>query len=337
MMALMKAGAIAVAVMMNQCSSLTVSSGMWGPPDLKIVENALKVILSNPHLTPQQLLLAKNVSTAVREDIKAVTHDNLKKDMRKQKVAHAIKLLTSLEHELAKTEAKTKTNLTALASQKATLEKELKEKKAELAKDQAEIKLATLEKDLAEKKLQLETLVAQKMKAQSAHKSDEEEMSQQSAMVSNLVNMAKNLKAAKASSGNDTKVAVSKHNATSGALQTLLLDLEARAHNVSEAISKIDAAEKANEVALSSAAAKKVPVSGKDDALAKGQTLFKTLEKEEHRKYEKAKALKKAELAQLKEAIKEIKSGDVANLKKTVAKMQSDLKQLSSKSGKFLY
>jgi len=149
--------------------------------------------------------------------------------------------------------------------------------------------------------------------------------------------MAKNLKAAKASSGNDTKVAVSKHNATSGALQTLLLDLEARAHNVSEAISKIDAAEKANEVALSSAAAKKVPVSGKDDALAKGQTLFKTLEKEEHRKYEKAKALKKAELAQLKEAIKEIKSGDVANLKKTVAKMQSDLKQLSSKSGKFLY
>merc|ERR1719272_1222129 len=113
--------------------------------------------------------------------------------------------------------------------------KELTAKKAELAKDEDQMKLLTLEKELAEKRMQLEGLEEAKRK-QDAGKAGEEAAAKQREMVAKLVAMAKGMKAAKAGAKAAPQPA--------GKLTGILSELEAHAKSLTADISKMDTANK---------------------------------------------------------------------------------------------
>merc|ERR1719207_413351 len=69
------------------------------------------------------------------------------------------------------------------------LKSELAEKKKELEKDEAMIKLYTLQKELAEKKLQLQKLIEKKNQDKAGKSALAEDAKSETALVSKLMNM----------------------------------------------------------------------------------------------------------------------------------------------------
>merc|ERR1719265_1777732 len=122
-------------------------------------------------------------------------------------------------------------------------------------------------------------------------KADEEEAKQETAMVGQLMTMAKGLATAKKAD-----------DALPAPLKSILANLQSRTKKVSAALAKLDADEKAGEADLEGTLSKKVPTQDKGDAMSKGQSMLKMLKMEEHRKFAKARAMKKNELRELQEA-----------------------------------
>merc|ERR1719238_559978 len=79
----------------------------------------------------------------------------------------------------------------------AALKAQLASKKAELEKDEKEIKLFTLQKALMEKKLELQNLLEQKMKEKNGKMQDTVEITELKAVVAKVTGLSKNLAAAK--------------------------------------------------------------------------------------------------------------------------------------------
>merc|ERR1712032_1738961 len=87
-------------------------------------------------------------------------------------------------------------------------------------------------------------------------------------------------------------------------MQAILAILQSRAHNVSLTLDQMEASEKTHEAELEAAAKQQMPTTSKNDPLAKGQVMLKRLKREERRKYEKERALRKNELTKLSESIR---------------------------------
>jgi hypothetical protein len=298
------------------------AGAVYEPPKaLDAVEKALDQITHLPHLTKDQLAEAKKVSADVENtiaELESPAGQKLSKESRNAKVTASVKELENLQMTWSKSAD------VALAERKVALEKDLKEKEGELEKDQKMMKVLTLEKKLAEKKLKLQNMIDEK-NAQQAKRQAEKEAAEQQAMVSTVMTLAKNVKAAK----DKTVVA--------DTLKPVMSYLEKRKKTVSDSLDKIDTEEKKREAEINALTSTKMPVKNGTDPLAKSQGMLSMLAKQEHRAYLKARAPLQSELKELTQAVDGIKKGDVAALSKVMEHMQSEMKNLQAKSQKFLY
>jgi hypothetical protein len=298
--------------------ALILDAGVWGPADsvhaLDSVIAAVEKVAHNPHLSPEKLAKAKLVAMDIKQDIEAVEHGNLTKQEAHNRVGSALKELTAFEADMAKMPA----------DRIAELKKKLAEKEAELKKDKNMMKLLKLKKELIEKKLMLQKLIASKAAAEGGRKSDEEEVAKSSAMVKAVLNMTQGLGTA----------AQAQKDAT---FKKVLATVQAREHEVSDALARADAQEKKSEAALDAALKQQLPSLGKGDAVTKGQTMLKQLKSQERRKFAKAKALKQIELKELKEVDAQAAKKDTAGLQKALTKLQQEGRSMQAQSGKFLY
>merc|ERR1740138_1712711 len=153
----------------------------------------------------------------------------------------------------------------------AELKKKLAEKEAELKKDKNMMKLLKLKKELIEKKLMLQKLLASKAAAEGSRKSDEDEVAKTSAMVKVVLNMTQGL-------GHGTQA---QKDAT---FKKVLATVQAREHEVSDALARADAEEKKGEASLDAVIKKQLPSTGKGDAVTKGQSMLKQIKSQERRK-----------------------------------------------------
>jgi len=291
---------------------------VWSPKDLSQVDKALDHILKL-HLAPEARKLAEKVAADVHKDIAAIaTGSNLTSEAKHAKVGEALKEMQGLAAEISKPFApEPGKNITSLQQRMASLKAALTSKKAELAKDEKEIKLFTLQKALAEKKLELEDLLEQKMKQKNGKMEDTQEAKETKAVVAKLTDLAKNLAAAKIA-------------AKDGAMT----DLEKLSGEEKAMIAKMDAADKKDQAELDTLAKSTTKA---DPELKRSQGILKMLRKKTHRKYLQVKAVKKAELAELEAAITQIKKGDAKALQATVQKMKAELEAVVAKPGGFLH
>jgi hypothetical protein len=298
---------------------------IYNPPQaakaLDDVEKALAQITHLPHLTKAQLSDSKKVSADVEKtiaELESPAGQKLSKEARNAKVTASVKELENLQTTWSKSAD------VAIADRKAALEKELKDKEAELEKDTKMMKVLTLEKKLAEKKLKLQNMIDAK-NAEQAKRQAAKEAAEQQAMVSTVMDLAKNMKTAK------DKTAVADK------LKPVMSYLESRKKTVSDSLAKIDSEEKKREAEINALTSAKMPVKDGKDPLAKSQGMLNMLAKQEHRAYLKARAPLQSELKELSEAVDGVKKGDVAALSKVMGHMQNEMKSLQAKSQKFLY
>jgi hypothetical protein len=308
---------------------------LYNPPNagnaLDAIETALSQIVSNTHLPAAQLKDAKAVATSVEatvEELESPKGKLLGKDARAAKVMGAIKLLQTLQEKWQKA------TTDSVSEHKADLMKQLKEKQGELAKEEKMLKVINLEKKLAEKKLALENLIEAK-NTQAQKEAAAKDIAARQDMVASVLTMAKSLQAAQGKNTSTVHVVAKVVDGKAAMLKTVLTHLEGRMTNLKAAIAKIDDAEKRGEAKVKDMV--KAPVTGKDDALGKGESMLKMLLKKEHRQFEKARAPLKSELKELSEAVASIKKGDTKGLTKVMTHMQSEMKKIQAKGGKFLY
>jgi len=304
---------------------VSVTAKVYSPPQatkaLDDVEKALAQITHLPHLTKAQLSDAKKVSADVEKtiaELESPAGQKLSKEARNAKVTASVKELENLQTTWSKSAD------VAIADRKAALEKELKDKEAELEKDTKMMKVLTLEKKLAEKKLKLQNMIDAKNTEQ-AKRQAAKQAAEQQAMVSTVMDLAKNMKTAK-----DKTVVADK-------LKPVMSYLEGRKKTVSDSLAKIDAEEKKSEAEINALTSTKMPVKDGKDPLAKSQGMLNMLAKQHHRGYLKARAPLQSELKELSEAVDGIKKGDVAAISKVMGHMQNEMKSLQAKSQKFLY
>jgi len=310
------------------------SETVYNPPEAgsarDAVENALKKIVSNPHLPAAQLASAKKVVTDVEntvEFLESAKGKALTDKARGEKVMSAIKELEDLQTSWA----------SSATDKRAELMKQLQAKEAELAKDKKMMKVLNLEKALAEKKLALQKLIDMKNeKATAASKAqDAKELAAREEMVANVLKMAKDLQSSKGSNASMTH-AVAHVADNTKLLATVSTYLDGRMKTLSENLAKVDAAQKQQEdtikTTLASADAK-----GDDKALKKNEAILKMLMKKQERNFKKVRAPIQAEYNEVADAVKSIKKGDVTGLSKVMAHMQGEMKSMQAKSKKFLY
>lgn len=306
----------------SQVAGLKVArsqDGVWSPPDLNAVTHILDGILLNK-MTPENRKFAEHVAEDVKANIASLVNGkNLSMQAKREKINSAISEMEGLRQKLEPKPL----NMTLLKLRMEADKKELSEKKAELERDEKAIKVMKLKKLLMEKKLQLEKLMEEKMQAKNSKTAMATDAKAQNELLAKLEQVATEM--TKVKGGNAT-----------GATASMLTLLKARSKMLSDTIGKMDADEKQRNSKLQALADKKLPAK-KDDPLAKGQAMLKNLNKEEHRKFEKARALKKTQLAELDSAIRSLAKGDVAGLKKSLQKMQAEVKALDAKTGSFLY
>jgi len=319
------------------CVACTATT-LYNPPHagnaLDAIETALSQIVNNTHLPAAELKDAKAVATSVEktvEELESPKGKLLSKEAKAAKVTSAIKLLQGLQENWQKAATQT------VSQKKANLMKQLHDKEAQLAKEEKMLKVINLEKKLAEKKLALEKLVDMKNAQQqaAAQQESQKELAAREEMVANVLNMAKDLQAAQGKNASMVHAAAKVVDGKAAMTKTVLAYLDGRTENLTASLAKIDAAEKKHVTEAN--VALRAPVTGKDDALGKGQALLKMLLKKEHRKFEKARAPLKSELKELSEAQSSLKKGDAAGLTKVMEHMQSEMKNLQSGSKKFLY
>lgn len=307
----------------------SLKDGAWKPDDLKVVDLAIRGLLKL-NLSPEKHKKVQETADKVRKDLEPVTSNKtLSNAERRAKVGAAIKEIGGLSQIL--TPADQPKNVEAMKAKLLAMKQELAKKTAKLSEEQKELKLDVLKKELVEKKLQLHKLLNKKRDAAKSVAS-EDDMKEQSAVVAKLVDMAKAMSEAKKDGKAEAKPA-----GKPAALAAIESTLQKRTVALKEDIAKIDAQEKKTVGDMDAVASKNIPHLNKDDALAKGQVLLDSLKKEEHRKFEKARALKRSELAELQEAIASIDKGDVKALTKILSKMKHETKSLDARSGRFLH
>jgi len=320
------------------CAGVTV----YDPPEagaaLDAVENALKAIVSNPHLPAAQLAAAKKCVADVEstvEFLESAKGKALSKKEKGAKVMAAIKELQDLQTSWQSV------SMHMVADKKTELMKQLKAKEAEMAKDMKMMKVLNLEKALAEKKLALQKLIDMK-NAKAVKQEDAKEIAAREEMVANVLKMAKDLQSSKGANSSMTHAVKNVADGKPKLLATVNTYLQGRMATLTANMAKLDAAQKKNEDMIRAAMAGKSAVMQKgnkdDDAeLKKSTAMLNMLIKKEQRNYKKVRAPLQSEYTELADAVKSIKKGDVSGLSKVMAHMQGEMKSLQAKSKKFLY
>jgi len=303
---------------------------LQGQFELSAVQQALGKVISHSHMTTEMAKSAKEVADTVNkvaEELEAGKH--LSQAEKAKKVQGAIKQLQNLQGLFERASA-VAGNAT-VSQQLQTLESKLTLKKKELARAEDMLKLDKLKKELLEKKEQLSELEHKKDESTARKEVEARDAKQQEEMVAKLVGMAKQMKAAKQGAKKDSaKVQLP------APIQAILVDLQARANNVSASLAKLDAEEKARETKADQTA--KAAANSKDPTKAKKlQSMLKFLGKEEKHTYSKLRAAKARNLEELQEAIDSVKTGDLEAVQKVMQKMQHDVKSLEVKTHNFLY
>lgn len=282
------------------------------------VERALSKVTALPHLSSSQQKSAKSVVDFVLHAVHDIENaKNMTKETKAKEVKEAITRLQGLQ----KTWQAAANNMTASERKIGELQAKIAEKRHELAKEEGMLKLAKLKKELMEKKLLLRKLVSQ----QSSGKEEKTDVKLKDAEVKQI---------------NKVATAVAKGNSTKAAkLAPVMQMLHIHEHELEESIKKIDEAEKKSDAEFAKLAASTANATN-DAGIAKAQRMLKTVKKQNQRKLEKAKASKKAELADVMGAIKSLEAGDVKGIEKVIMKMTSQMEALtshSSASGSFIY
>lgn len=308
---------------LGQISAL--KDGSWKPDDLVVVDQAIRGLLKLS-LSPEKHQKIQETADKVRKDLEPVTSNKtLTNQARRDLVTAALKEIGGLSVVLTPRAPVDGNNATAMKAKLIAMKKELASKTAMLSEEEQELKLDVLKKELVEKKMQLHKLLNKKRHAK-MEVASQDDMEAQSKMVAKLVEMANAVKSDKA--GKADKPA---------ALQAIEVDLTKRTVALKADIAKIDSQEQKTVKDMDAVASANIPHLNKDDALAKGQVLLDSLKKEEHRKFDKARALKKAELAELQKAIVSIDKGDVKALTEILSKMKHETKDMDARSGRFLH
>jgi len=302
---------------------------MWGPPDqvkaFGVLEAALTKITAMP-MSGAESKKAHHVADDVRKAISAVeSKSNLTKAQRNEKIGSAMAELADLGSDLKKMTEKTLSEQSK-SEKLQKLESELSEKKKELLKDESMIKLYTLQKELAEKKLQLEKLIEKKNNAKSGKAAMEQDAKEEGVMVSKLMKLTGSL-----ANVTDKKADLP------APLKAALAEVKARVKRESDELTKIETSNKQAMASLDSELKKSLPTTGKDDVLAKGQSMIKRLKKQEHREFMKVKVQKQAQLTELKAIETSIEQHDSKKLTTQLQKMQHEAKAAAAKSGDFLH
>lgn len=283
------------------------------------VAQALSKVTALPHLSSSQQKSAKSVVDFVLHAVHDIENSkNMTKETKAKKVKEAITRLQGLE----KTWEAAANNMTASERKIGELQAKIAEKRHELAKEEGKLKLAKLKKELMEKKLLLRKLVSQQASGSQEEKTDVK------------------LKDAEVKQINKVATAVAKGNSSKAAkLAPVMQMLHIHEHELEESIKKIDEAEKKSDAEFAKLTASAANATN-DAGVAKAQRMLKTVKKQNQRKLEKAKASKKAELADVMGAIKSLEAGDVKGIEKVIMKMTSQMEALtshSSTSGSFIY
>eukprot|EP00747_Dinoflagellata_sp_TGD_P130985 gnl/TRDRNA2_/TRDRNA2_174901_c0_seq1.p1 gnl/TRDRNA2_/TRDRNA2_174901_c0~~gnl/TRDRNA2_/TRDRNA2_174901_c0_seq1.p1 ORF type:complete len:361 (-),score=139.45 gnl/TRDRNA2_/TRDRNA2_174901_c0_seq1:351-1367(-) len=305
---------------------------------IDVLEQALHGIMDNPRLSAAQLKVAKKVAVDVEStcaELESAKGKSLTDKERNQKVTASIKELQSLQTLFLDNVAKAAAAEKKAEEKEESLKEEVAEKKALLEKDQKMMQVVSMEKELAEKKLQLHNMIDAK-EQQEAKQRDSKAQAEQQEMVSKLVNMAKAFSAAKAGNGKAAKSSTASaagsafHN--QAVVKPILEKLKSRISNLTASVQKIEADEKSDDAKLDAALKKQGA-----NASAQEKSMLRRMKKEEHRGYEKTKAVQKTELAELTAAVHSIEKGDVVALKAAMLKMQTEMKAMQAKTQDFLH
>jgi len=326
----------ALLVAVSSGSRISQDFQMWKPSDsvkgFGVLEAAL-VKITSLHMSPELSKKAHGVADDVRNAITAMESNatNLTKAQRNEKIGAAVQELMGLQGDLKAVAQKKEAQLANSTEEQkherlTKLESELAEKKKELLKDESMIKLYTLQKELAEKKLQLEKLIEKKNQSKSGKAATAEDAKEESALVGKLMKLTGSL-----ANVTDKKAELP------APLKAALAEVKARSKKESDELTKMETGNKKMMAELDSQLKKSLPTAGKDDALAKGQSMIKRLKKEEHRVFMKAKVQKQAQLSELKAIESSIEQHDAKKLTAGLLKMQHEAKEAAAQSGDFLH
>merc|ERR1719487_1365239 len=119
------------------------------------------------------------------------------------------------------------------------------------------------------------------------------------------MDMAKVFAATKAGKGKAAKSPTAASLDKQAVVKPILAYLKGRISNLTASVHQIEADEKSDDAKLDAAVKKH----GANES-AKEKTMLRRMKKQEHREYEKAKALQKTELAELSAAVHSIEKGD---------------------------
>jgi hypothetical protein len=312
---------------------LALASGaeeqMWGPSDsvkaFGAVEAALKKITGLP-MSHEESAKVHKIADDVQKTIAVIeSSTNMTKAARNQKVAEVMTEMKDLAADLKKAKNEDATDETKMDHLK-KLKDELAEKKKELQKDEAMIKLYSLQKELAEKKLQLQKLIEKKNQDKASKSAVAQDAKAENALVSKLMNMTGSL------------ANVSKKAELPAPLKSALAEVKAFSKKESDELAKMEKSNKEMMASLDAEMKKSLPTMGKNDALAKGQQMMNRLKKQEHRQFKKNEAQKKTQLTELKTIEDSIVQHDAKKLTTVLQKMQREAKAASdAATGGFLH
>merc|ERR1719235_2434621 len=171
------------------------------------------------------------------------------KAQRNEKVAGMMKELQGLAMDLKNAKNEDATDAQKVEHLK-KLKSELAEKKKELEKDEAMIKLYSLQKELAEKKLQLEKLIEKKNQDKASKGALAEDAKAESALVSKLTNLTGSL------------ANVSKKAELPAPLKSALAEVKAFSKKESDELAKMEKSNKEMMANLDAEMKKSIPTMG---------------------------------------------------------------------------
>lgn len=272
---------------------------------LDSVISEINLIIQNPNVTAEHVQQAMKVSEDVQANIQAVENGTLSKQ-KADKLNHvAIAELASFEKDLA-----TATNST---DKLAVVYKMLDEKKAEIAKSEAEAQVLNLEMERKQKEDAL-----QKLK-------DRKEMTTMKQLARNLSHASRLATVLNATNSSRQMYSVKLNHSSNPnqSLANVLQKVQAYELSVSTELAKVDDEQKKSDETLNDAIKAAALQPGKPSDVMKRRTSLRLKKAEEHRRFSEVRAKKQNELKDLKDAEVSINKHDVTGLHKILARMSN--------------
>eukprot|EP00812_Abedinium_dasypus_P011057 NODE_4637_length_654_cov_274.818030.p2 GENE.NODE_4637_length_654_cov_274.818030~~NODE_4637_length_654_cov_274.818030.p2 ORF type:complete len:138 (-),score=57.18 NODE_4637_length_654_cov_274.818030:136-549(-) len=125
---------------------------------------------------------------------------------------------------------------------------------------------------------------------------------------------------------------------TAAARANATRSLQARAVMLTKSMLKLDEDEKKAAADLKGAGSVPLPAAAaKDDVVLHAHSMINSLLKQEHRKFEKARAVKKMELQEVNAALSGLRKADTKAMQRAYNKMEGAIKAVDAQTGNFLH